>query len=256
MQKNDNQSKYIIEFVDVSKSFNKTPVLKNFSFHVEESKTLALLGLSGCGKTTALKLVCGLLWPDNGKIFVQGEKLTKRNLKWVRRNIGYVIQDGGLFPHLTAYENIQLIGKELNWTENKIRNRILELLELTQLTLNTLMRYPRELSGGQKQRVSIMRAMFLDPKILLLDEPMGALDPITRSELQDEFKALFKKLEKSVLLVTHDLFEAAHLADQIILLDQGQIVQKGTFQNLLKAPATEFVRKFVNSQRLIDGAHL
>lgn len=241
-----------IEFKNINKSFNSNIVLKDISFSLEEGNTVALLGLSGSGKTTALKLICGLHWPDSGEILIQGEKLDSDRLSQVRKKLGYVIQDGGLFPHLTAFENISIVGREAGWSDDELKNRIKDLAEMTRLSQALFSQYPRELSGGQKQRVGIMRAMFLDPPILLLDEPMGALDPITRNDLQKEFKSLFKKLGKTVLLVTHDLFEAAQLADQIILINKGEIAQSGILQQLIKSPADEFVSRFINSQHLFE----
>lgn len=224
-------------------------MLSKLSFSVPEGASVALLGLSGSGKTTALKLICGLLKPDEGSVLVEGRNLGSAELLAVRRRMGYVIQDGGLFPHLSAFGNLALVGRELGWTEERILARAKELADMTQIPFSALSRYPRELSGGQRQRVGIMRALLLDPPILLLDEPLGALDPITRSELQDELKSLFTSLRKTVVLVTHDLFEAGFLAESILLLNRGQIAQCGTMEKLLKNPADDFVRRFVRAQR-------
>ncbi|MGE0763005.1 MAG: ATP-binding cassette domain-containing protein [Bdellovibrionales bacterium] len=239
----------MIEVRRVSKYFGKTKVLSDFSFSVPDGQTYALLGLSGSGKTTALKLVCGLHQPEVGEIQVQGIPVQKTRLAEVRAKLGYVIQDGGLFPHMTAYENLSLVGEEGGWTAADIKARVEELAALTKISSKLLRLYPGQLSGGQRQRVGVMRALFREPPILLLDEPFGALDPITRRELQMEFKALCKNLSKTVLLVTHDLYEAAFLADRILLLNQGFIVQQGSLVDLVSKPADEFVRRFVESHK-------
>lgn len=239
----------MINVQNITKIFGKKPVLKDLSFEVHKGQTLALLGLSGSGKTTALKIICGLHLPETGSVLINDVKLNSENLRQIRRNIGYVIQDGGLFPHLTARENITLIGKETGLTQIDIDQRIIELAQMAKIPLDLLKRYPRELSGGQRQRIGIMRALFLDPEILLLDEPLGALDPITRAELQTELRDLIKRLNKTVVLVTHDLYEAMYMADMILLLNQGTIVQAGTMKELLENPANEFVKTFVMAQK-------
>lgn len=238
----------MIEVSEVSKSFGKTKVLRQLSFQVGEGDGCALLGLSGSGKTTALKLLCGLYMPDAGSIKVDKRPVQKEGLSELRKNIGYVIQDGGLFPHLTAEQNLSLVGEEAGWSSKDISARIEELSSLAKISLSVLRNYPRQLSGGQRQRVGLMRALFRDPPILLLDEPLGALDPITRSELQEELRDLFKSLRKTFILVTHDLYEAGFLADQILLLKEGQIIQRGTLTDLINHPADDFVRRFVDSQ--------
>ena len=239
----------VIQLSQVSKSFGKQKVLKDFSFHLEKGQTLALLGLSGSGKTTALKLISGLQYADEGSIVVAGIPVSRPTIKQIRQKLGYVIQDGGLFPHLTARENIELVGKEAKLSADVLRSRIAELAAMTKIDLSLLERYPRELSGGQRQRIGIIRTLLLEPEILLLDEPMGALDPITRKQLQIEMRELFRRLGKTVVLVTHDLFEATILADRIILLEDGRIVQEGSLAELIEAPATDFVRAFVGAQR-------
>ena len=233
----------------ISKSFSGIPVLRDLTFSVGEGETIALLGLSGSGKTTALKTICGLHVPDEGKIVLNGEILNQDNLNKLRRQIGYVIQDGGLFPHLTAHGNLSLVGLEAGMSEVKLQERITELAEMTKIPLDLLKQYPRQLSGGQRQRIGIMRALLLDPNYLLLDEPMGALDPITREELQSELKELFKRLGKTVVLVTHDLYEAMHLSRRIILLNEGKIAQEGHMDELINNPSNEFVKRFVKAQK-------
>jgi osmoprotectant transport system ATP-binding protein len=238
----------MIVIKEISKSFQGQRVLDQLSFQVERGQTLALLGLSGSGKTTALKTICGLHLPDQGHVEVDGERLTAANLERVRRKLGYVIQDGGLFPHLTARENIALVAREQRMPATQLEERLRELALMTKISMELLDRYPRELSGGQRQRIGIMRALLLNPEIMLLDEPMGALDPITRRELQLELKALFRELQKTVVLVTHDLHEATLLADQIILLSEGKVAQAGSMQDLLERPASDFVHRFVMAQ--------
>ncbi len=243
----------MIEFRRVSKSFNKKSVLIDFSMILPEGKTFALLGLSGSGKTTALKLICGLHSPDQGEVLVNGLEASKSSLHSIRDQIGYVIQDGGLFPHLRARENLSLVGQEAGWSSKQIQSRIEELASLTRFSMDLLTQYPKELSGGQRQRVGLMRALMKNPPILLLDEPLGALDPITRHELQTELKQLFKELKKTCLLVTHDLYEAGTLADQILLLNQGRILQQGRLKDLIDHPADSFVSQFVQSQRQVGA---
>lgn len=238
----------MISVQSVSKSFGPLTILKNISFDVAPGETKALLGLSGSGKTTALKLVCGLHLPDSGTVLIGGETLTRETLTEQRRKMGYVIQDGGLFPHLTAFQNISLVGEEAGWEKENIQSRISELALLVKIDEHLLDRYPRELSGGQRQRIGIMRAMLLDPPVMLLDEPMGALDPITRHDLQIELKDLFTRMKKTVLIVTHDLFEAGFLADSILLLQEGRLIQEAPMRELIESPANEFVKLFVSSQ--------
>jgi len=173
----------------------------------------------------------------------------------LRTNIGYVIQEGGLFPHLTAWQNATLMARHLGWNSENVNGRLAELAELTQLTSAQLQRYPTELSGGQRQRVSIIRALMLDPVILLLDEPLGALDPMIRSSLQKDLREIFRRLDKTVILVTHDLPEAAMLADQIILMSDGQIVQSGSYDELEESPSEPFVTEFIRAQSPINLAN-
>lgn len=194
-------------------------------------------------------MICGLQKPDAGSITVDEINLVGINWPDLRKKMGYVIQDGGLFPHLTAYDNIAIVGQEAGLDSEKIQQKIIELAALTQISFELLSRYPREISGGQRQRIGIMRALFLDPSLLLLDEPFGSLDPITRKQLQSDLKKIFKKMHQTVIIVTHDLFEAGYLADQIVLIHQGCIVQKGAFEDLVKNPANDFVKLFVQSQR-------
>lgn len=238
----------MIELRDLHLAFDGRAVLRDFSLRIPERQSLALLGLSGSGKTTALKTLCGLLVPDRGQVLFSGKTLTAETVSEVRRQLGYVIQDGGLFPHLTLFQNLELVGREAGMPGPLIQTRAQELADLTKLSSSLLSQYPRQVSGGQRQRVGLMRALFLDPRCLLLDEPLGALDPITRRELQDELKDLFRRLGKTVVLVTHDLGEAKHLADRIVLLHEGRIVQDGKMADLVERPANDFVRRFVRAQ--------
>jgi osmoprotectant transport system ATP-binding protein len=204
-----------------------------------------LIGQSGCGKSTLLRMIMGLTQPDSGQIWIENKELRPETIQKLRIEMGYVIQEGGLFPHLTGEQNICLMADYLKWPKDKTKKRLEELSELTQINSDCLKRYPHQLSGGQRQRMSLMRALFLYPKILLMDEPMGALDPMIRSELQQDLKKIFQKLQKTVLIVTHDLKEAYALGHEVVLLEKGKIIQKGAFSELLENPSTPFVKKFM-----------
>lgn len=238
----------MISIENLKKSLGGRPVLHGLTIEVPAGQSVALLGISGSGKTTLLKCLCGILDPDSGTIQFNSLALNLKTRNKIRTTLGYVIQDGGLFPHLTLLENVELIGREANLTEGAISCRTEELAALVKLPLEILKRYPRQVSGGQRQRVGLMRALFLDPSYLFLDEPLGALDPITRHELQDELKELFQRLKKTVILVTHDLTEARRLGQRIILLNEGLISQDGSMQELVERPANEFVRRFLRAQ--------
>jgi osmoprotectant transport system ATP-binding protein len=216
---------------------------------VAAGRTTVLIGPSGCGKSTLLRLILGLVAPSSGTVVFDGRAVTAHNLLELRRRMGYVIQDGGLFPHLTAGDNVTLMARHLGWPMERTSARLDELRALTRLPADALDRYPSQLSGGQCQRVSLMRALMLDPDLLLLDEPLGALDPMIRAELQAELRAIFRRLGKTVVLVTHDLAEAGFFADTICLLRAGTIVQTGTLAALVDDPADAFVERFVNAQR-------
>jgi osmoprotectant transport system ATP-binding protein len=216
---------------------------------IERGRTTALIGPSGCGKSTLLRLIIGLIVPDRGEVLVGGERVAPDTVLALRRRLGYVIQDGGLFPHLTARGNVGLLARHLGWTRERIEARVGELAALTRFPTEALDRYPGELSGGQRQRVALMRALVLDPDVLLLDEPMGALDPMIRAELQDDLKTIFDRLAKTVVIVTHDLAEAAFFAATIVLLRDGRVVQAGTLTELTQSPADPFVTRFVGAQR-------
>ncbi|NHZ69972.1 MAG: ATP-binding cassette domain-containing protein, partial [Thermotogales bacterium] len=208
-----------------------------------------LIGPSGCGKSTLLRLIVGLCQPDSGSITLEGELLTPANLQQMRRRMGYVIQEGGLFPHLTVRDNVTVMARYLRRDADWIARRLAEMAELVRLPMKLMDRFPGELSGGQRQRVSLMRALMLDPELLLLDEPLGALDPMIRYELQRELKSIFVQLAKTVILVTHDLAEAAHFGHTLVLMREGHIVQTGSFETLARSPAEPFVEQFITAQR-------
>jgi len=218
---------------------------------VERGKTTVLIGPSGCGKSTLLRLIIGLLEPDSGEIQFGGTQLRADKIDIVRQRVGYVIQEGGLFPHLTARGNILLMARHLGRDQNEMRARLSELCSLTRFPESLLDRYPLELSGGQRQRVSLMRALMLSPELLLLDEPLGALDPLVRAALQKDLKEIFSRLRQTALLVTHDLAEAAYLGDEIVLMNEGRIIQQGSLVDLQQSPASEFVSEFINAQRVL-----
>jgi len=241
----------LVQLVAVSKRYTGAAALHSTDLGVERGKTTVLIGPSGCGKSTLLRLIIGLTAPDSGTISFDGSQITQANSERLRRQIGYVIQEGGLFPHLTARANILLVARHLGKSLEEMRTRLLELCELTRFSDNLLSRYPIELSGGQRQRVSLMRALMLSPELLLLDEPLGALDPLVRASLQKDLKEIFARLRQTALLVTHDLAEAAYFGDEIVLMNEGRVVQQGSIADLRKKPATDFVREFVNAQRTL-----
>ena len=242
----------MIELQNVSKSFSGQVVLHPTTLTIEAGKVTVLLGPSGCGKSTILRIMIGLLEPDEGSVKIYDTLLSPTSVESLRQQIGYVIQDGGLFPHLTAYDNISILARNLGWPKEKIDNRVQYLSQLTHLDSQFLDRFPSQLSGGQRQRVGIMRALMLDPQVILLDEPMGALDPLVRHDMQADLRDIFRSLEKTVVLVTHDLGEAAFLGDTIALLGEGKIVQLGTYADLVNQPASPYVTRFLQAQRLPD----
>ncbi len=240
----------------VTKAFGPRTVIRETTLEVAKGERLALIGPSGCGKSTLLRMILGLVVPDRGTVHVGDVVVTSATARSVRRRVGYVIQDGGLFPHLTAEENVTLVAR-LNGGGDvaaKLRARVKELAELARLPEALLARYPLALSGGERQRVGLMRALMLDPDVLLLDEPLGALDPIVRARLQEDLRNAFRKLGKCVLVVTHDMAEAAYLADSIAVMRDGQVLQRGTMTDLVDAPAHPFVAEFVGAQRTLTEA--
>jgi len=234
---------------NVSKSFGAKRALAPTTLMLAAGRTTILLGPSGCGKSTLLRLMVGLVTPDAGRVTIDSTELTAANVDEVRHRIGYVIQEGGLFPHLDARANITLLARYLGRAADWIDARVRELSQLMHMPADALARFPRQLSGGERQRVALMRALMLDPAVLLLDEPLAALDAMTRRELQAELKGIFARLAKTVVLVTHDLQEAAWFGDEIVLMRAGRIVQRGSLDDLLAHPADPFVSEFVHAQR-------
>lgn len=236
----------------VTKLFGATLAVDDVHLVVPPGRVTALIGPSGCGKSTILRLLNGLVRPDRGEVVIHGAVIDGKSLAAVRRRMGYVIQDGGLFPHLTAGENVVVMARHLGWDAARISARLDRLSALVRLDSALLGRYPRELSGGQAQRVALMRALMLDPSVLLLDEPLAALDPMIRSALQDDLREIFAALRATVVLVSHDLAEATHLAHHIVLMRAGQIVQQGPPGELLTSPISTFAEQFVRAQRVLN----
>jgi osmoprotectant transport system ATP-binding protein len=236
---------------NVEKRFGNLVAVDGIDLQVTPRQTLALIGASGSGKSTLLRLMLGLERPDRGDVLFHGESLCDANLESIRQQVGYVIQEGGLFPHLDSADNIGLLARYQGWSAERQRERIDQLCDLTHFPESGLSRKPAQLSGGQRQRVALMRALMLDPEVVLMDEPLGALDPLIRFELQNELQGIFRRLEKTVVLVTHDLNEASFLADELILLRDGRIEQRGDLESLRSHPANEFVALFLRAQNLL-----
>jgi osmoprotectant transport system ATP-binding protein len=234
----------------VSKRYGSRVALHPVTIAFAPGQTTVLIGPSGCGKSTLLRMVVGLIDPDTGRVAIDGVALSNENIDALRHGIGYVIQDGGLFPHLTAGENIALLARHLRKEPGWIAERTRVLAELAGIPADALSRFPQQLSGGQRQRVGLVRALMLDPAVLLLDEPLGALDPVTRNELQRELKSIFERLGKTVVMVTHDMAEAAYFADDIVMMREGRILQRGTIDDLLERPADPYVNAFISAQRI------
>ena len=239
----------LVHFRAVSKVFDNDVAVSDINLEIPRGQITALIGPSGCGKSTILRLIVGLLTPDTGEIQFDGDPIAPGTIMKIRRRLGYVIQDGGLFPHLTARRNLALQSNLFGKNRDEIEKRIAELCALTKFPNNGLGRYPLELSGGQRQRVSLMRALMLSPELLLLDEPFAALDPLVRVNLQRDLKEICAQLQQTVLVVTHDLPEAAFLANDIVLVNEGRIVQRGSIADLRAKPANEFAREFISAQR-------
>ncbi len=238
----------MVSLQHVRKSYAGKLALDSTSLSVAHGCSLALIGPSGCGKSTLLRILVGLVAPDTGTVCVGDVPLSPATLPSLRLRMGYVLQDGGLFPHLSAEENLRLVPRQLAWAPSKIATRVAELAALVRLPREMLARFPIELSGGQRQRVALMRALMLDPDVLLLDEPLGALDPVVRAELQDELLRIIGAVEKTVIVVTHDMAEAARLGDEIAIMRGGVIVQRGTLDALLSTPNDPFVTQFIEAQ--------
>ncbi|HET8947832.1 MAG TPA: ATP-binding cassette domain-containing protein [Candidatus Polarisedimenticolia bacterium] len=236
-----------VELRGVAKRYDHFEALKPTTLSLEPGVSV-LLGPTGCGKSTLLRLMTGLARPSAGEVLLWGEPLTPRTIGPLRRRIGYVIQEGGLFPHLTAAANVTLAARYFGWEPDRIARRLDELIALTHFPRDGMDRYPAQLSGGQRQRVSLMRALMPGPELILLDEPLGALDPMIRAELRADLREIFARLGQTVVLVTHDLAEAEFFADRVVLLRAGAVVQQGQFEDLLERPADEFVVRFVRAQ--------
>lgn len=241
----------MIEFQHVTKSFKDNKVLSDISLTIEDGELVAIIGSSGCGKTTTLKMINRLIRPTKGKIFIDGKDIEDMNKVEMRRSIGYVIQQAGLFPHMTVRENIELIQRLEKKDEEQIRMNTEYLMDMVGLNGDEFLdRYPNDLSGGQQQRVGVARALANNPKIILMDEPFSALDPMTRVSLQDELIALHEKVDKTIVFVTHDMDEAIKIADKICIMKDGHILQYDTPEEILKNPANEFVENFVGKNRI------
>lgn len=252
-QYNPDALSHVFELHAVTRAFGAARAVDDLSLQFHQGQTSVLIGSSGSGKSTVLRLLIGLEWPTSGTVLHQGQAVTRDNILSIRRQVGYVIQEGGLFPHLTVTGNLALLPRYLGWSKAAIDARIGELVELTHLYPELLPRFPAELSGGQRQRVALMRALMLDPPTLLLDEPLGALDPLVRYYLQEELKQIFSKLDKTVILVTHDMAEAAFFSDRLILMRAGKILQQGTIADFQHRPADAFVKEFLAAHRAVPG---
>ncbi|UVN48500.1 choline ABC transporter ATP-binding protein OpuBA [Bacillus subtilis] len=240
---------------NVSKTYKGgKKAVNNVNLKIAKGEFICFIGPSGCEKTTTMKMINRLIEPSAGKIFIDGENIMDQDPVELRRKIGYVIQQIGLFPHMTIQQNISLVPKLLKWPEQQRKERARELLKLVDMGPEYVDRYPHELSGGQQQRIGVLRALAAEPPLILMDEPFGALDPITRDSLQEEFKKLQKTLHKTIVFVTHDMDEAIKLADRIVILKAGEIVQVGTPDDILRNPADEFVEEFIGKERLIQSS--
>lgn len=241
----------MIKFENITKKYNRKTVIDNFSLNIEDGQLVVFIGPSGCGKTTLLKMINRLIQPSSGKIYVDGKDISTIDPIELRRNIGYVIQNTGLFPHMSIKENLELIPKLKGEDPEAIEKKTEELLELVGLNPKEyLHRFPKELSGGQQQRIGVARAFSTNSDIILMDEPFSALDPVTRSSLQEELFNMQKELNKTIIFVTHDMDEAYKIADKICLLKDGDILQYDTPENILKNPASEFVENFIGKRRV------
>ena len=241
----------MLEFKNISKVFKNQTIINDISFTVNKGEFVVIIGPSGCGKTTTLKMINKLIAPSSGNIYLEGKDILKEDTIKLRRNMGYVIQQTGLFPHLTVGENIGLIPKLEKWSQDKITKRTTELLNMVGMEPEQYVdRYPFELSGGQQQRIGVARAFAINPDLILMDEPFSALDPISRSQLQDELFDLQQEFKKTIIFVTHDMDEAIKLGDRICIMQDGNILQYDTPENILKNPATDFVEEFIGKNRL------
>jgi len=240
---------HLFELQQATKRYGSLVALQPTSLTVSSGETVVLIGPSGSGKSTLARLLLRLERVDGGTLLYRGAALDQPAATQLRQQVGYVAQGGGLFPHLTAAQNVTLMARHLGWSPARIDARLTELASLTRLPPEVFSRYPAELSGGQAQRLSLMRALMLDPQVLVLDEPMGALDPITRFELQQDLREIFQRLHKTVVMVTHDLAEAAYFGTRLVLLREGRIIQQGTLEDFRRAPAEPFVEAFLRAHR-------
>jgi len=244
----------VLEFKNVSKIYaGGKKAVDNLNLHINAGEFIVFIGPSGCGKTTTMKMINRLVKPSEGKILINGENIMEKNIVQLRRSIGYVIQQIGLFPHMTIRENIALVPRLMKKPIEERNNKADELIKLVNMPAEFLDRYPHELSGGQQQRIGVLRALAANPPLILMDEPFGALDPITRDSLQAEFKHLQRTLGKTIIFVTHDMDEAIKLADRIVIMKDGKIVQMGTPDEILREPANEFVEDFIGKDRLLQA---
>lgn len=241
----------MLELREAEKRWGAVRAAGPVTLEVARGETVALLGPSGAGKSTLLRMMLGLLAPTAGSVWFLGAPIGPADHA-ARRRIGYVVQGGGLFPHLSAAANATLVARWGKWPPRRVEARLAELAALAQLPADALARFPGALSGGQAQRVSLVRALMLDPELLLLDEPLGALDPVTRADLQEDLRRAFRAVGKTVVIVTHDLAEAAFFADRLVLLRDGRVVQDGTLAELVRAPAEPFVARFVRAHRALE----
>jgi osmoprotectant transport system ATP-binding protein len=241
----------MFKFSNVVKTYGEHVAVKNLNLEIPEGEFVVLIGPSGCGKTTTLKMVNRLIEPTSGDIFIRDRNVMDLNPVALRREIGYVIQQIGLFPNMTIEQNIDVVPRLLGWPADRRKRRVFELLEMVNMDPDIYAsRYPAELSGGQQQRIGVLRALAVEPPLILMDEPFGALDPIARESLQDEMKSLHGRLNKTTIFVTHDMDEALKLADRIVVMNQGEVVQVATPEELLRKPANDFVASFIGKNRL------
>ncbi len=243
----------MIELKHLTKKFGKKYAVENLSMDIENGKITMLIGPSGCGKTTTMKMINRLIEPSDGDIFINGESITSLDAVELRRSIGYVIQEIGLFPHMNVFDNIAVVPRLLKWEGKKIKTRIEELLDLVTLNSSYMYKYPLQLSGGERQRVGLARALAADPEVLLMDEPFGAIDPINRSKLHDSFLSIQEKIKKTIVFVTHDINEAIKLGDRIAILKKGNLVQYDNVMNILNEPENEFVENLLGHDRSLKA---
>lgn len=244
-----------VELKHIKKSYDQNPVLTDFNLAVPKGEFVTMIGSSGCGKTTVLKMINGLIEPDEGEILLDGESIRGKDMTKLRRNIGYAIQGSVLFPHMTVEDNISYVPNLLNKRDRqRTKQAVKKWMDIVGLSPELKERYPDELSGGQQQRVGIARALAASPELLLMDEPFGAVDEITRGQLQDELRRIYEKTGITVLFVTHDISEALKLGTKVLVMDQGEIVQYDTPQEILEHPASPFVERLIQKERTSSPA--